>query len=134
MPESLHQAIRQTPEATMVKIMDMMKVRLRYYHEIKNHIYLFGPPDYSTELGVKFQSKIKRSADVNRRILTDVHSKLRALKPENFSAAEMNSICNEYQRENGFSTEDVFYLIRFALSGNPVGAAMADIAEVVGYD
>lgn len=71
---------------------------------------------------------------MNRRILTDVHSKLQAIKPEEFSAAVMNSICNEYQRENGFSTEDVFYLIRFALSGNPVGAAMADIAEVVGYD
>jgi Anticodon binding domain len=26
----------------------------------------------------------------------------------------------------------VFYLIRFALSGNPVGAPMADIAEVIG--
>ena len=117
----------------MVKIMDMMKVRLRYYHEIKNHIYLFGSPDYSTELGIKFQKKIKRSADVNRRILTDVHSRLQHIEPGQFSAAEMNSLCNDYQRENGFSTEDVFYLIRFALSGNPVGASMADIAEVVGH-
>ena len=38
----------------MLKIMDMMKVRLRYLHDIKNHGYLFSDPDYSSELGLKF--------------------------------------------------------------------------------
>lgn len=47
----------------------------------------------------------------------------------------MNQLCNEYLAEKeGLTTEDVFYLIRFALSGNPVGASMADIAEVVGKE
>jgi hypothetical protein len=38
----------------MLKVMDMMKVRLRYLHDIKNHTYLFTEPDYDTELGQKF--------------------------------------------------------------------------------
>lgn len=47
----------------------------------------------------------------------------------------MNQLCNEYLAEKeGLTTEDVFYLVRFALSGNPVGASMADIAEVVGKE
>ena len=45
----------------------------------------------------------------------------------------MNTACIEYVNKNPkLTTEDVFYLIRFALSGNPVGAPMADIAEVIG--
>lgn len=45
----------------------------------------------------------------------------------------MNKACSEYLfKEKIYNNEDVFYLIRFALSGNPVGAPMADIAEVIG--
>ena len=45
----------------------------------------------------------------------------------------MNKVCSEYLfKEKIYNNEDVFYLIRFALSGNPVGAPMADIAEVIG--
>lgn len=47
----------------------------------------------------------------------------------------MNAVCAQYVNSHeNLSTEDVFYLIRFALSGNPVGAPMADIAEVVGKE
>lgn len=50
-----------------------------------------------------------------------------------FTAETMNKVCSEYLfREKIYNNEDVFYLIRFALSGNPVGAPMADIAEVIG--
>ena len=56
----------------MLKVMDMMKVRLRYLHDIKNHTYLFAEADYETDLGQKFQKKIKQAADVNVKILTDM--------------------------------------------------------------
>ena len=49
----------------MLKVMDMMKVRLRFPRDIRNHGYLFDPPAYNTELGLKFQQKIKKSATVN---------------------------------------------------------------------
>jgi len=34
--------------------MDMMKVRIRYFKDIKNHAYFFTQPTYETELGQKF--------------------------------------------------------------------------------
>lgn len=43
----------------MLKILDMYTIRLRYLHDIKNHTYLFSEPDYETDLGIKFQKKIK---------------------------------------------------------------------------
>jgi hypothetical protein len=50
-----------------------------------------------------------------------------------FTAETMNKLCSEYlYKAKVYNNEDVFYLIRFALSGNPVGAPMADIAEVIG--
>lgn len=54
MPAELHSSIAEMSDLKMVKVMDMMKVRLRYLHDIKNHGYLFTSPDYSTELGLKF--------------------------------------------------------------------------------
>lgn len=134
MPARLQPAITEMSDTKMQKVMDMMKVRLRYHTDIQNHKYLFEEPDYSTELGLKFQKKIKRSSEVNLQILKDISESLAEKDDSNFSAEVMNEICSEYVDSHGkLSTEDVFYLVRFALSGNPVGAPMADIAEVVGH-
>ena len=46
MPQSLHKSIASMSDRLMLKVMDMMKIRLRYFYEIKNHGYLFGEPDY----------------------------------------------------------------------------------------
>ena len=44
----------------------------------------------------------------------------------------MNKTCSEYLHEmKTFNNEDVFYLIRYALTGNPVGAPIGEIAEVI---
>jgi hypothetical protein len=45
----------------------------------------------------------------------------------------MNKSCSEYLFEKKtLNNEDVFYLLRFALTGNPVGAPIGEIAEVIG--
>lgn len=54
MPEQYYDSIKGMNDHKMTKVMDMMKIRLRYLSDIKNHFYLFGSPDYSTELGLKF--------------------------------------------------------------------------------
>jgi hypothetical protein len=110
--------------------MEMMKIRLRFLSDVKNHGYLFTDPDYTTELGQKFLGNLKRPKDLNLKILQDIDRNLDAATVFNFDV--MNRICNEYVAANKLTTEDVFYLVRFALSGNPVGASMADIAEVIG--
>ena len=52
---------------------------------------------------------------------------------EKWTAERMNKSCSEYLFERKtLNNEDVFYLIRFALTGNPVGAPIGEIAEVIG--
>ena len=51
MPENLHSLIKRVPNQKMLKIMDLMKVRMRYMKDIKNHFYFFTSPDYHTDLG-----------------------------------------------------------------------------------
>ena len=71
---------------------------------------------------------------MNVKILTDMVQLIMKIDPtQTFTAEVMNKVCSEYLfKEKIYNNEDVFYLIRFALSGNPVGAPMADIAEVIG--
>lgn len=77
MPKSLHDKISVMPDHLMLKVMDMMKVRMRYLQDIKNHAYLFDAPDYETELGRNFISKLKNQGPlVNKKILADLHSKM----------------------------------------------------------
>ena len=45
-------------------------------------------------------------------------------------------MCSMYLYENkekGFKNEDVFFLLRYAITGNPVGAPTADICNVIGF-
>ena len=71
---------------------------------------------------------------MNVKILTDMVQLIMKIDPKQaFTAEVMNKVFSEYLfKEKIYNNEDVFYLIRFALSGNPVGAPMADIAEVIG--
>ena len=46
MPESLSSAMNRMPDHLMLKIMDMMKIRMRFMADIKNHAYFFTDPDY----------------------------------------------------------------------------------------
>jgi hypothetical protein len=47
----------------------------------------------------------------------------------------INKICSMYLFENsdrGWENQDVFFLLRYAISGNPVGAPTGEIGEVIG--
>jgi len=50
MPKTLHRQIKQMSEKKMAKVMDMMKIRMRFHKDIQNHKYLFEDPDFVTEL------------------------------------------------------------------------------------
>lgn len=64
--------------------------------------------------------------------------RLLALQEENGNAISndtINKICSMYLYENaerGWKNEDVFFLLRYALTGNPVGAPTGEIGEVIG--
>ena len=59
--------------------------------------------------------------------------------PQNeFSAESLNKACSVYlynrSKDGGptLKNEDVFFLFRYAMTGNPVGAPIGEISEVIG--
>ena len=54
---------------------------------------------------------------------------------KNIAKEQINRICSLYLFENKdkkLKNEDVFFLLRWAVSGNPVGAPTGEICEVIG--
>ena len=83
--------------------------------DIKNHAYLFDAPDYETELGRNFISKLKNQGPlVNKKILADLHSKMQLIPDENFNAdALKNRLSLEGCSFRGHSdTEVLLHLYR----------------------
>ena len=59
------------------------------------------------------------------------------IKEDGVSCETINEICTAYLQENegrGWKNEDVFFLLRYAISGNPVGAPTGEICEVIGLE
>lgn len=79
MPDDLQRSINAMSDLKMVKVMDIMTVRLRYCHDIRNHAYLWKDPEYDTELGKKFQAKLKKSASEKAQILNDMLVRIKDL-------------------------------------------------------
>ena len=138
LPMNLHPPIKRMSNLKMLQIMDMMKVRMRYIKDIKNHTYFFTPPDYNTELGRKFIRKLKKPPMINKQILADLHQLMKNIPEAEFNALTLNKACSQYLYEKSktegaaFKNEDIFFLFRYAMTGNPVGAPIGEISEVIG--
>ena len=138
MPRNLHTLIKKMPALKLIKVMDMMKIRMRYIKDIRNHAYFFTAPSYETELGIKFIAKLKQPPLVSKEILSDLHKAMNKIPQKEFSAESLNKACSVYlynQSKQGGLTlknEDVFFLFRYAITGNPVGAPIGEISEVIG--
>lgn len=96
MPEELHRAIKRMPNHLLLRIMDMMKIRMRYLRDIRNHSYFFTDANYDTELGRKFIVRLKQPALVNKQILSDLSLLMEKIPDDNFTALEMNKACSYY--------------------------------------
>lgn len=120
----------------MIKIMDLMKTRIHFYHDLLNHSYFWEQPEYDTERGKKFLKRLSKTNEVKIEILEDLITLLKQGEGGHISAEEVNKVCSMYLFENqesrGFKNEDVFFLLRFAVTGNPVGAPTGEICEVIG--
>ena len=46
LPKEYHSAIKKINEPKMKKIMDLMKVRIHFFHDMNNHTYFFEDPTY----------------------------------------------------------------------------------------
>ena len=75
---------------------------------------------------------------MNFAILSGLKERMQATESDKeFSPDVLNKECSKYLFEqsktgNALKSEDVFFLVRFALTGNPVGAPIGEISEVIG--
>jgi glutamyl/glutaminyl-tRNA synthetase len=121
--------------------MDMMKIRIHFYGDLLNHTYFFEEPTYDTPRAQKFLRKLSNQPNETKcEILNDLITILKSGRVDAnndiVSADEINKICSMYLYENKdrqFKNEDVFFLLRFAITGNPVGAPTGEICEVIGF-
>lgn len=130
---NLHKKIKQVDHDKMLMIMDMLKERIHFYSDLQNHTYFFESPDFKSMLSMNFAKKLKTNTKTKIEILEDLH-KIFAKVPT-VNADIVNRTCSLYLYENrdrGYKNEDVFFLLRYALSGNPVGGPTGQIAEVLG--
>lgn len=143
MDPRMHSKIRSTSDTKLCKIMDMMKTRIHFYRDLTNHSYFFQQPQYDTSRAKKFFKRLRQPNEVKIEILEDLNTLFKEHqnsqtdpKMKNIILGEqINRICSLYLYENqdrDWKNEDVFFLLRYALSGNPVGAPTGDISEVIG--
>lgn len=62
--ESLHPSIKTLPNDKMSKIMNLMKIRIHFFKDLKNHTYFFTDPQYLSDIADKFLSKLKQPDSV----------------------------------------------------------------------
>jgi glutamyl/glutaminyl-tRNA synthetase len=120
----------------MRKIMDLMKIRIHFYKDMNNHAYFFVDPEYDTKISQKFLKRLKQPNAVKVEILNGLKDRLVKLS-NNFVTDSINKACSMFlyeSKDKGYKNEDVFFLLRFAVSGNPVGAPIGDICDIIGYN
>ena len=62
---------------------------------------------------------------------------MKDIPDDKFTALSLNKACSKYLYEQSkkgdpFKNEDIFFLFRYAMTGNPVGAPIGEISEVIG--
>ena len=133
LPNELHEVIKSFDTAKLRKTMDLMKIRIHFFKDMKNHTYFFRSPVYDSAVAERFLVKLKQPDEVKLKILGDLASLLEDL-PSSFESKAVSERCNKYLKEQNLKNEDVFSLLRFAITGNPVGAPVGDICEIIGKD
>jgi hypothetical protein len=59
LPEELKETIKTFDSFKMRKIMDLMKIRIHFFKDMKNHTYFFRTPIYDSSVAEKFLVKLK---------------------------------------------------------------------------
>ena len=75
---------------------------------------------------------------MSQKILNDLHEAMSKIPGSEFTTENLNKACSVYlynrSKDGGpaLKNEDVFFLFRFSMTGNPVGAPIGEISEVIG--
>ncbi len=72
LPSFLIDEIKAMDSHKMRKIMDLMKIRIHFFKDMKNHTYFFTSPLYDSSVAEKFLNKLKQPDEVKISILTEL--------------------------------------------------------------
>ena len=78
--------------------MDLMKIRIHFLKDMKNHTYFFRSPVYDSAVAERFLVKLKQPDEVKLKILGDLASLLEGLPPS-FESKAVSESCNKYLKE-----------------------------------
>lgn len=115
--------------------MDMLVPRIRFYHELKNHAYFFKNPDLRTEISAKLRKKAFTHQEKALSILKELFKRLE--EQDELTKEILNKTCSIYiyechQKDDKIKNEEVFSLLRYVITGNPVGPPLGEILDVIG--
>lgn len=72
LPNELQATIKNFDSVKMRKIMELMKIRIHFFKDMKNHTYFFRPPVYDSAVAEKFLAKLKQSDENKLKTLKDL--------------------------------------------------------------
>jgi hypothetical protein len=72
LPEELHTTIQTFDTSKMRKIMNLMKIRIHFFKDMKNHAYFFRSPLYESSVAEKFLVKLKQPDAAKLQTLEDL--------------------------------------------------------------
>ena len=114
----------------MAKIMDLMIPRIQFYSDFNKHTYYFEKPDFESKIAKKFYRKVMKKPKQSKKILESLYHELNKLD-DAFKRKDVAKVCSVYlyeqnQKGNFIKNREVFFLLRYVVTGNYVGAPIGD--------
>ena len=136
LPEELHPNIRKYSYFKLARIMDIVIPRIQFYSDLNKHWYFFEDPDFSTAAAQADWKRTLRDPDQAKKVLNDLYDDLNKLD-ENFLKDDVHKLCSSYIYEQTLKgvhlkNEDVFILLRFAITASRLGGEVGDVWEIIG--
>lgn len=128
--------IDATSDETIKEMMPMILDRIRIYDELKAFNFLFELPNYQDEKSLKSKNKVMADHEKANKILSDCIDMLTKTSPANFNQAHIAKIFSEYLYKNKDKVvnEDLYHLLRYALTGLHAGGPVIKIMEILGQE
>ena len=99
--------------------------------------YFFTNPDFDSKIAQKFRNKVLNDPQKALQTLNDLYKEFNNIEESEWNKDNVNKLWSQYlydQNQNGnfLKNQDVFFLLRYAVTGNYVGAPIGDVCYIVG--
>lgn len=133
---NLKPQIEATPDNLIKEMMSVILDRIRIYEDLKTFNFFFELPNYQDEKSLKSKNKVMADPVKANKIITDCNEILTKLSPIDFNQAIIAKKFSEYlfQNKDTVGNEDLYHLLRYALTGVHAGGPVIKIMEILGKE